>query len=201
MSADVEFARAAFPELRDGGRRERESRDRVLGHSAGYAAGFREASRAAEEQRESQDIEFRAMLADAERRARQSLDALNAAVAALNRRVAPVLDDVQDAFVESAFELAEAIVGYELQEPRSAARAAVDRVLAVVDPEEVHRVRMHPASLAAVNEQTREECGVVFAADPALKPGDAVADLADGYVDARISTALARARTALLGER
>ncbi|GAA1338008.1 FliH/SctL family protein [Arthrobacter roseus] len=201
MSAETEFARAAFPELRDGGRREHEARERVRGHAAGHAAGFREASRAAQVQQESQEAEFRAMLAGAEQRTQQALDALGIAVTALNQRVAPVLGDVQDAFIESAFELVEAIVGYELQDPRSAARAAVDRVLAIAEPTELHRIRMHPGTLAALNEQTRQESGVVFAADPQLTPGDAVADLADGYVDARISTSLARARTALLGER
>jgi flagellar assembly protein FliH len=39
--------------------------------------------------------------------------------------------------------------------------------------------------------------GVELVADPQLARGDAVAELADGYLDARLSTALARVRRVL----
>ncbi len=41
--------------------------------------------------------------------------------------------------------------------------------------------------------------GVRFVADRTLNPGDAVGELPDGWLDARITTALDRARAALLG--
>ena len=41
--------------------------------------------------------------------------------------------------------------------------------------------------------------GLELVADPTLAPGDAIGRHPDGYLDARITTALSRARAALLG--
>lgn len=62
-------------------------------------------------------------------------------------------------------------------------------------------LRLHPLDLALLDESTRASSapGVVFVADPSLGRGDAEADLPAGLIDARLGTALARARQALLG--
>lgn len=199
MSTDARFAAAAFPELRDGTGTGLETRERVRGHAAGYAAGFREAHRTAEAQRTCQEAEHQALLHGHEIRLRQQLEVLNTAAEALSRRAVPVAEDVQDAFVEAAFELAEAIVGHELRDAGSAARSAVTRALAAAGSADVHRIRLHPADLEILAEEVRAGAGVVLAVDPALRRGDAVAELADGFVDARIGTSLARAKAALQG--
>ena len=99
------------------------------------------------------------------------------------------------------------MVGYEIaasepvagDDPRGGrtARAAVTRALEGVDPALVHRVRLAPSDVAHVEEAARA-AGLVVVADPRLRPGDAEAELATGLVDARLATALDRAREALL---
>jgi flagellar assembly protein FliH len=46
----------------------------------------------------------------------------------------------------------------------------------------------------------RAAAGVELSPDASIARGDAVADLPVGYLDARIGTAVARARAAILGE-
>ena len=65
------------------------------------------------------------------------------------------------------------------------------------------RVRLHPADCAAIealgpNSALPERVDLV--PDPRLERGDAVTEYDDGALDARISTALDRARRALSGE-
>jgi flagellar assembly protein FliH len=59
-------------------------------------------------------------------------------------------------------------------------------------------VRLHPADLAALGDAVAAS-SVPLVADSRLARGDAEVDLPAGLVDARLVTALARARTALLG--
>jgi flagellar assembly protein FliH len=46
----------------------------------------------------------------------------------------------------------------------------------------------------------RAAAGVLFSADASIARGDAIAMLPFGYLDARIATAVARARAAILGD-
>ncbi|NIJ05341.1 hypothetical protein [Frigoribacterium faeni] len=78
------------------------------------------------------------------------------------------------------------------------ARAAVARALDGVDRALVVGVRLHPADLAALGDAAAAS-SVPLVADARLGRGDAEADLPTGLVDARLATALDRARTALLG--
>jgi len=78
------------------------------------------------------------------------------------------------------------------------ARAAVARALDGVDRALVVGVRLHPADLAALGDAAAAS-SVPLVADARLGRGDAEADLPAGLVDARLATALDRARTALLG--
>ena len=73
--------------------------------------------------------------------------------------------------------------------------AALARVRAA-DVEPV-AVRLHPEDLRALGPDPELPEGARLVADPSLSRGDAVADLPDGWLDARIGTALERARTAL----
>ena len=61
-------------------------------------------------------------------------------------------------------------------------------------------VRLHPDDLALVDGVAAEHPSLRFVADPGLERGDAVADLTDGSVDARIGAALDRVRLAFSGE-
>ncbi|MFC4615408.1 FliH/SctL family protein [Cellulomonas algicola] len=178
---------------------------RAEGFAAGYAAGAREAARVAQEE----SVRVRAA-AEQHRVAAQAaldhaLDTLQAAASAAAARTVPVVAEVDRRLHAAALDLATAVLGIELADHAQGARAVLARVLAQVDPAEPVTVRMHPDDLAAVPAATSATGGtaptlpatVTLVADATLAAGDAVAELPDGYLDARVTTALARARAAL----
>ncbi|MFB0835351.1 FliH/SctL family protein [Arthrobacter halodurans] len=172
---------------------------RVRGYAAGYAAGLRAAEERTRALRE--ELAARHELAERARNrtAAEALAALNGAAAALERRTVPVVHDVRHTLVETALELAEAVLGTELSDAEHGARAALARALEGVEPRTVHAVRLHPADLAALPQDMVRAAEVRLVPDAGLTRGDAVTDFPDGFLDARISTALARCREALAG--
>ena len=178
-------------------------RDRAhaAGYAAGYAGGAREAARAAAA--ETQRGEERRVSAE-ERRAVEhaaAVAALARATAAAAARTAPVLADAEYALHAAALELATVVLGCELEDGEHSARAALARVLDDPQVPGVQTVRMSPRDLDALRAVggIPDVAGLELVADPTLAPGDAIGRHPDGYLDARITTALARARVALLG--
>ncbi|MFD1214965.1 FliH/SctL family protein, partial [Arthrobacter sp. GCM10027362] len=149
------------------------------------------------EQQARLQAEHEAAVQNGQARVEQAVQALNAAARALQQRTVPVLADAQDTLAAAALELAEAVLGCELADGERGARAALARVLGQVDASGVQAVRMHPADLTALDPQVRRQAGIQFVPDSGLERGDAVAEFADGYLDAKIGTALARAKAAL----
>ncbi len=176
---------------------------RSAGYAAGYAAGFAAGARRAAVHAEAQAdaVRDRAAGAEAERAARHAaaVAALDAAAAAAQRRLDPVLDDCLDAVHAAAVELAVALLGVELSDAGRSAAAAVARALAVRPDVDPVAVRLHPSDVDVLTtpDRTPLPASVRVVADAALQPGDAVAEHADGHVDARLETAVARARAAL----
>ncbi|MBO0924858.1 hypothetical protein J1G44_10225 [Cellulomonas sp. zg-ZUI199] len=167
----------------------------AAGWAAGYAAGARRAAQDAAARLDAAHAEQqRAEAARADAHA-ASLVALDAAAQALRARETPVLAGALQAVHSAALEIAVALLGVELTDASAAARAALARVLTAPDLPDDLVVHLHPRDLAAV--PTDVPAGVVLVADPALAPGDAVAEHADGHLDARLSAAVARARGAL----
>jgi len=211
-------------------RRSHDARAEARGHAAGYAAGLRAAELELAARRAVLEAEHSDLLHRLQAATVSAVEALATSARALDARVAPVLDDAEEALVATAFELAEAVLGYELRasesvddgshgadatatpdaavtpdlDPRAGrtARAAVARALAVTDPGDVVTVRLHPADLAQLDAATRDSVAadLAFVADASLARGDAEAERRVGQVDARLGTALDRARTALLGD-
>ncbi|KPG83449.1 FliH/SctL family protein [Frigoribacterium sp. RIT-PI-h] len=207
-----------------------DARAEARGPAAGYAAGRRAAELELGARRAVLEAEHSDLLHRLQAAAVSAVEALATSARALDARVAPVLDDAEEALVATAFELAEAVLGYELRASESVddgspggaapappdptaeagvtprigrpARAAVARALAVTDPGDVVTVRLHPADLAQLDVATRDSVAaeVSFVADASLARGDAEAERRIGQVDARLGTALDRARTALLGD-
>jgi flagellar assembly protein FliH len=244
------FARVSYPSVSLPGsdaatsRQAHDARAEARGHAAGYAAGLRAAELELAARRAVLEAEHSDLLHRLQAATVSAVGALAASARALDARVAPVLDDAEEALVATAFELAEAVLGYELRasesvdavspgadatargagatepvtrtadssrtidpapaDPRTGrtARAAVARALAVTDPGDVVTVRLHPADLAQLDAATLDSvvADVAFVADASLARGDAEAELRVGQVDARLGTALDRARTALLGD-
>jgi flagellar assembly protein FliH len=212
-SPDHAFGAIAFPRLGGAAPAERSAEER------GYAAGLARARAHAEQQhaRRLAGLELASAAREAEREAehRAAMAAFAAATAAVHRTMLPVLASAERELAQGALALAEAIVGEELGgDPEGAARIAVERVLAHPDASLALRVRVHPDDLAAFDALTARRAASAPAntdldadasgvrlpelvADPSLARGDAVAELPDGLIDARISTAIARARRAL----
>jgi len=206
----------------------RAARAEARGHAAGYAAGLRAAEADLAVRRAATEAEHAEVVTRLERALAASFAALDAGADALRQRIAPVLAESEEALVQTALDLASAVVGYEIaaSEPDAGAgtlpaadldgdrttaphpagpregrtaRAAVVRALDGLDRSLVVGLRLHPADLAALGDAVAAS-SVPFVADARLARGDAEVDLPDGLVDARLVTALARARTALLGE-
>jgi flagellar assembly protein FliH len=174
------------------------------GYAAGWAAGTRAAARTAalEQMRAAEEEVTRIKRRAASCHAAVAL--LMTAAEAARARTAPVLDEARGTLAAAALVLAEAVLGMELADGATSARAALLRALAVRDDEEVVSIRMHPEDIALLRTGLSDGAGVMgipdgveLAADPGLARGDAVAELADGYLDARLSTALARVRRVL----
>lgn len=200
MSIDVAFTRMTFPSLRDGAGDRVESEARTRGHSAGYIQGLRAATIEADRRQLVREAEHAEAARVAMQRLESTIATLAAATRALEQRTVPVISDAQDVLASAALDIAEAVVGHELADHSGSARSALVRALTEVDTTLVQVVRLNPTDLAGLDDTVRAAAGVTFVADPTLSRGDAVTEFADGYLDARIATAVDRVRSALLGE-
>jgi flagellar assembly protein FliH len=199
MSRD--FFPMTFPSLPATAQQEQADADsRAAGHAAGYAAGLRAAGAELAGQKAALDAEHRAALLHDAARTDRAIVVLTAAALALDSRLLPVVSDAQDAIALSALDLAETIIGAELANSERSAKAALARALAAVDPATITTIRLNPLDLSVLDENVRAASAVSFTADASLARGDAIADLPLGYLDARITTAVARARSAILGD-
>ncbi len=172
----------------------------IRGHSIGYTFGMRAADAAALARRAEMEAEYAAGLQQLRAATEQAVATLNTAVAALNAVLLPVVTEAQDALLAGSLELAEAVIGKELSDGGHSARAALTRALTQQASVGTYAVRMNPADLAALDEDAVAGARVSFVPDPGLAPGDAMAEFEYGFLDARIGTALARAKVALRGE-
>ena len=200
MSRDTGFSRVIFPTIPSAQQTALDARTRAGGHAAGYAAGVRAASEEIAAHRSQLDAEHSASTRHNAARVDRVVALFAEAARALDRLVLPVLTEAQDAVAASAIDLAEAILGSELRNEERSAHAAVARALADVDRSIVYTVRMNPLDLEIIDEATRLSAGVSFTADSTMERGDAITELPDGYLDARIAVAVARARSAILAE-
>jgi flagellar assembly protein FliH len=173
---------------------------RAAGWSAGWAAGIRAAAEAAQAQRAALHAEHVAAEAARDARMTAALAVLRRAAEAAAARTVPVLEEAAATLDEGAVLLAQAVLGAELADGDDRARAALARALRLPLDAGVHTVRLHPADLAVLTSAgATAPAGVQLVADASLHPGDAVSELADGFLDARISTAVERALRALAG--
>ncbi|WP_183044497.1 FliH/SctL family protein [Pseudarthrobacter phenanthrenivorans] len=198
-STESAFAQMEFPQLR---RPEPETRDDgyVHGHAAGYTAGLRAAEAERVRRLEELEADFAARREQQQREARHLAGLLQSAVAALNAHTVPTIAAAEETLVAAAVELAEAILGYELADRSKAACAALDRALSGSKGLDVVAIRMNPEDLALLaNAGMASDSGtaVELTPDPSLNPGDAVAELPQGFLDAKIGSALARVKNAL----
>lgn len=194
MSTNAAFSSLTYPSLASPVSDEEIERARIHGHAAGYAAGLRAAEADAASLAERVRIERDALRADAATALASALAALEAASREVAQTSELVLADADQALIAAAVELAQSIIGRELASDESSARAALSRALSSVDQSIVLDVRLNPVDLAVLSANQIASAHVNLVADPALDRGDAVVDVPSGRVDARISSALDRAR-------
>ena len=194
MSADTAFAELTYPSLVPMGTEEETERARVRGHATGYAAGMRAAEAEVARVAARAHDEREALRADAAIALASALAALEAATSRVSELASLVLAESDAALAAAAIELAESILGRELSDGEASARVALTRAFSTIDPDAVLDVRLSPVDLAVLAASGIESTTVRMIADPTLARGDAVVDVPEGRVDARISTALDRAR-------
>lgn len=192
----LDFGAASSTYSTSAAERER-ARAKTQGYAEGFAAGMGAVTKQgrARQQQLQEDFDARSAAQQAEQDA--ALAALGAAAEALSARAVPAIEAADRSLVESAMTLAEAILGHELRDGEHAASAALRRIVGAVDPSEIRAVRMHPQTAADLPAGSAERVGVTVHRDPQLAPGDAVADLPEGFIDARITAALRRCRQIL----
>jgi flagellar assembly protein FliH len=193
------FAAVSFPALRNVNQDAMDAQIRAHGHATGYASGLR----AAEVETARRIAELEATHAELLRQEHARIDvaieALDAAALALHNRIVPTVEQAQNVLAASAIDLAEAIIGNELQDGAGSARAALARALDNAGAQPIHAIRMNPVDVFQLDNANRTATMVEIIPDESIARGDAVADFSDGSLDARIRSALDRARAVLLG--
>jgi len=175
--------------------------------TTGYAEGWAQGRRVAAAEAEVAAERARAVeQAHDQRRASALASAINAlgrAVTNLETQLMPTLHELQDAVLAHAFELAEAIVGRAMDDPEGRAAAALRRAMNAAPDQGDVVVSLHPddfrnlVGTATDADYNYEGRPVHLRPEPALRPGDAVAETGTTTVDASIAAAVARARAAL----
>jgi flagellar assembly protein FliH len=169
------------------------------GFAAGFAEGLRRGHEEAQHQlaldRTSDEEQLRERTAELAR----ARDVLLAAAADLEARQTTALADVEALVLRTAYELAETIVGRELELATDPWRDAVMRAMALVPADSSVVLRLHPADAASIESAAEWALGrdMHVVPDPILDRGDCVADAGPMRVDARVSAALARVREVL----
>lgn len=178
---------------------EEKARGFTQGHAAGYAAGLRRASVETAAAHARNDNSHAERVQQLEARHAAEVAALHLAVAALAKRAAPVLDDAEQALFSCALDLAVALLGHELGDGDTSARAALARARGRDETESPLVIRMNPADVAVLD-RSRDDlpASLTLLGDPGISRGDAVADYPHGFLDARLATAVERVRATLL---
>lgn len=174
-------------ELEAEARQVREDAARV-GYEDGFAAGRREAT------------------AQAERRAADAAAALDAALAALDGAMAQLqarqtvaVADVEQEIVATALQIAEAVLGREVQAADDPGRDALVRALALAPQRVAAVARLHPEdaqTLGAIDDITAER-DLTIVPDAAVERGGCILDVGACRIDAQVGPALQRVREVL----
>jgi flagellar assembly protein FliH len=199
MSTEALFEKISYPRL--AGEVSAASADQAAtrGYAAGYAAGARAAAIDAELAMRETALRADELEAEAREALRIALRTLDAAALRADLMRRPVIAEADAALAASALELAEAILGSELNDHAGAARAAVARALSVAANDEVLVVRMNPADLELLGDLPIQLESARLVGDPQLSHGDVELETPVGTIDARLKTSVERARTILLG--
>jgi len=171
----------------------------AVGYAAGWAQGRREVAKAGAAKAE------RGIKAAAEVRAAQAaravgaLSAIALAAESLERQMIPVVHEFEQTIVDTALQIASAVLGREVAMATEPGREALARALALAPVGRPVTVRLNPVDRLTIGttELVTEGRTVTLVDDPALKPGDAVAHCDATTIDARLEPAIERVREVL----
>lgn len=166
------------------------------GYADGLESGRAEAAAELDQLMQAQEARFGERTAALESMYAAATATLGAAAHALHTGLAEKVGDAHSRVQHTALEIAVSVIGAELSSESNRVRAAIDRVLATVEFDEITSIRMHPADVEALAAMAPVP-HITAIADDTLQPGDAYAVLVDGWLDARIDSALARVRASL----
>lgn len=173
---------------------------RAEGYAVGWAQGRRAAEEAAQREATAAAVERAELAKRSETAMLSALQALAAAADALEGRAVVPAAELSAAVVEGAFELAQTLLGRELTLTTEPGLDAIRRALVLLPENRPVTARLHPddasvtrAALAAA-ELGRE---ILVVADPSVEPGGAVVDCDATRVDAQLGPALERVREVL----
>lgn len=168
---------------------------KYAGRAQGYANGWAEGRRAAEDQARAEAAAFVASreLADRLRQDEhdQAVAALRQAAAQLHLAATQICAAVESQATDLALRLLAELLGRELAVAADPGADAVRRALQLLPDEPVITVRLHPADLAGAAGQVCPQ-GARIIPDANLTRGDAVVETDRGVLDARLSTAVER---------
>lgn len=174
---------------------------RAAASAQGYATGWSEGRRAAEERaRETERTAAEQRRREDERREnehRQAVDALVTTASRLEEAFAGLCARVESHATALAVSLTEELLGHELAVAETPGLDAVRRALTLLPGEPVVRVRVCPEEAATPGLVELAGAAVVVA-DPRLGRGDVVLETGEAIVDARVSSAMQRVREVLL---
>ena len=162
------------------------------GRAEGYADGLAAGRAAALEDAARQQAEGAA-------RIEQAVTALHAAVADAARRHEAAVVALEEVLVSGAFELAEALLGRELELATDPGRDAVRRALRLAEGSEPVSAHLHPDDIATLGDLDSLAPGraLTVIPDAAVERGGCVLQVGSGRVDARLGAALERVRQVL----
>lgn len=175
----------------------------AVGYAEGWAKGLREAREHTRAERQAAAAEYKKVAAERRERTAQAVAAIDLAAGKLEGRALKNAEEMETAIIESAFTIAEAIIGAHLKDDEKRGAAALRRALALAPVGEPVTVTVSPADYAtltsngAVELPECENRNVTLVQDAGFEPGDAVAVWESTSVDARISKALMRVRRVL----
>ncbi len=173
---------------------------RAEGYAAGWAEGVAAATAAV--QAEAARAQERADALEARRSqdVARGVRALDAAAAELERRAVVPAEQLREATLLAALELAAAVLAREVTVSASPGLDALHRALDVAPRGRPVVARLHPEDHAALAGLTDPVPGreVTLVADPAVERGGCVADCDASHIDAQLGTALARVREVLV---
>ena len=178
---------------------------RAQGYAEGWAAGQAAALADAEQRAAALAAAQEATEAARSLAFHRAVEAVVRGAGELERRALPQAEEVRDVVVDAALALAAAVLGREVALDPEPGRAALMRALDLAPDGTRVVVRLNPsdhaALLVAADGSSEVVVGgrtVTLVSDPSIAIGGAVADCDATRVDARLETALQRAREVLL---